>query len=370
MARTGLLLLSSALATSVALKTRPVSKNQLGSAAPSTLPPPSTLGNGRFRRSSEMRPSILTRPTGRMQRPDPDVTLVTQSTLSRVHAFETALLSWGGPASVVFYLEDEDQVTKLKHISSGWHETIVQYVLAMKGELYPVNALRNMALDAAETEYVFLLDSDFVSDKKAYESIRLHLPGDREALVVPAFELGKTGFDPESMRSKDQPADKEGLARLVKEGLAREFHKNVGFHRPTSFTRWMWDDEEGTYIIPSSRLIDNFEPYVVVRKASLPRYDERFVGRGYNKVSFCYALQCMGFQFKVLKNHFVAHFPHKVHHHHHQPKKDPNRDLWEKFKDELKSSGQCEPLVRRDNNHNGRSRLGGRGRVGRRVESL
>jgi len=359
MARTGLLLLSSALATSAALKTRPVFR--LGSAAPSTH------GIGWFRRSSEMRPSILTRPTGRMQRPDPDVTLVTQSTLSRVHAFETALLSWGGPASVVFYLEDEDQVTKLKHISSGWHETIVQYVLAMKGELYPVNALRNMALDAAETEYVFLLDSDFVSDKKAYESIRLHLPGDREALVVPAFELGKTGFDPESMRSKDQPADKEGLARLVKEGLAREFHKNVGFHRPTSFTRWMWDDEEGTYIIPSSRLIDKFEPYVVVRKASLPRYDERFAGRWYDKISYCYKLQCMGFQFKVLKNHFVAHFPHTVLH---QPNEDPNRHMFEKFKDELKSSGQCEPLVRRDNNHNGRSRLGGRGRVGRRVESL
>ena len=54
---------------------------------------------------------------------------------------------------------------------------------------------------------------------------------------------------------------------------------------------------------------DDFEPYIVVMK-KVARYDERFVGFGWNKVSHIMELHVRGYRFLVLPNLFIIHMPH------------------------------------------------------------
>lgn len=53
----------------------------------------------------------------------------------------------------------------------------------------------------------------------------------------------------------------------------------------------------------------DFEPYVVVRR-DVVRYDTRFLGFGWNKVSHTMELHAQGYELYVLANAFVVHLPH------------------------------------------------------------
>lgn len=52
-----------------------------------------------------------------------------------------------------------------------------------------------------------------------------------------------------------------------------------------------------------------YEPYVVIPRTA-PRYDERFVGYGNDKVSHAYELFLARFRFVVLPNVFLIHMEH------------------------------------------------------------
>lgn len=54
---------------------------------------------------------------------------------------------------------------------------------------------------------------------------------------------------------------------------------------------------------------NDFEPYIVVTK-NVARYDERFVGFGWNKVSHIMELHVRGYRFHVLPDLFIIHMPH------------------------------------------------------------
>jgi hypothetical protein len=45
---------------------------------------------------------------------------------------------------------------------------------------------------------------------------------------------------------------------------------------------------------------DGFEPYIVASRSTLPRYDEKFIGRGWDKMSFFYELHAQRRRFVVL----------------------------------------------------------------------
>ena len=57
---------------------------------------------------------------------------------------------------------------------------------------------------------------------------------------------------------------------------------------------------------------DTQEPYVMVRKVlAMPRFDERFVNYGYNKVQWLEHLRYVGYDFEVLTRGFAVDIPHK-----------------------------------------------------------
>lgn len=55
--------------------------------------------------------------------------------------------------------------TKISYLDLNSMELFLQ-------TLYPVNHLRNLALSAVHTEYVFLTDGDFITHKDVYSSAK------------------------------------------------------------------------------------------------------------------------------------------------------------------------------------------------------
>ena len=173
--------------------------------------------------------------------------------------------------------------------------------------MYPINNLRNLALDAAETRLVFLVDVDFVpspqlamlcsaSGKARQSSGALDEMCERGAvLVVPAFEVQ---YDVDEM-----PKCREDLKLLCEQFRAEGFHVSnfPKGHMPTAFDRWF--DTDAPYTVEYQEM---YEPYIIACKDRVPRYDERFRGYGMNKVSHLYEVASRGVKFVVMPEVFIA----------------------------------------------------------------
>ena len=99
--------------------------------------------------------------------------------------------------------------------------------------------------------------------------------------------------------------DKNRLVLTYNRCLLLRYHVWPQGHMATNFGRWRTATKP--YRV---KWQPHFEPYIVARKSDLPRYDQRFVGFGWNKVSHVMELAAQGCQFLVLPNIFAIHLPH------------------------------------------------------------
>lgn len=74
---------------------------------------------------------------------------------------------------------------------------------------------------------------------------------------------------------------------------------------------WMtWLQSETPAHMVNMEYSNPCEPYVIALSDAMPRYDERFRGRGQNKVEQLTHMAMWGFSWRVLPGHFVLHVPH------------------------------------------------------------
>ncbi|KAL4706703.1 hypothetical protein ACJJTC_014458 [Scirpophaga incertulas] len=240
-----------------------------------------------------------------------DVTLVLQLSMDRLQFLERLVKYWEGPLSVAIYLSD-CEVSKLENFIREWSDTLslrhnIGYHLVFKQDTvhYPVNYLRNVALENVNTPYVFLMDADFVPMVGLYDHLRsatklINPYPQKKCLVVAAFETQRYRASP--------PRDKKALiSRLsgaradVAPFRAREWPRG---HRPTNYSRWL--HAHAPYQVEWQ---PDYEPYLVVHR-TVPKYDTRFSGFGWNKVSHSVELRAQGYRAVVLPGAFVVHTPH------------------------------------------------------------
>ena len=97
--------------------------------------------------------------------------------------------------------------------------------------LYPVNALRNRALQLSRTEIVFLLDADFMPNKdlssdiknpEKYATLR-RVTLYRQAIIMPALETAGKGEAGKKVALKAIEG-KAVAAELLSKGQLRGFH--------------------------------------------------------------------------------------------------------------------------------------------------
>lgn len=246
---------------------------------------------------------------------DFETTMVTQLSLDRLDKFQLLLEHWNGPISIAMYGTDAQawNLTIFLQKKGLTRKNLAIHIVYRQGKFYPVNHLRNIALNAVTTPYVFLNDGDFLPSYGLFDylkSMNKYLMSDskKRALVIPAFD-GRPGFS--------YPENKANLLDQLSNNSIRMFcvwcaHQT---HGPTNYS--LWAETNYPYKVEWAF---HFEPYVVVR-SDVVRYDERFVGYGWNKVSQITELKAQGYEFVVVPNGFVIHSPHK---------KSADREVWKR----------------------------------------
>lgn len=148
------------------------------------------------------------------------VTLVTQFSLERATHFLRLVGSWDGPISAAVYASDAEAARLASMIAdaaalAGQNNRfpIRIHILyrptratgADRGQLeppYPVNRLRNLARERADTPWALLLDADFSVSHHLFKHTSRHVAkltagpvgAMKQALVIPAFETSQYHF--------------------------------------------------------------------------------------------------------------------------------------------------------------------------------
>lgn len=239
-----------------------------------------------------------------------DVTLVTHLSTDRIAMVEMIANRWIGPISVTIYVTEQETI-KLKNFVLDSPSLSIRrnigYHLVFEGLediTYPINLLRNVALQEAATDFVFLCDADFVPSNGLYQYLTksvltMSRKFDKTAFVVPAFEKIHYG--------NDIPQTKSDLMSDWDSGSILPFRSYLWpeGHRSTNYTKWRRSFDH--YQVEWTK---NYEPYVVVSKSVCPNYDKRFFGFGWNKVSHVMELDAAGFEFSVVPYGFIVHIAH------------------------------------------------------------
>lgn len=317
------------------------------------------------------------------------VTLVVQTSLDRVWILDETCARWKSAIVVVVAIPPDERQQAI-HDVIGWRDKCPQLRLILDyldnnttmmttdtnssiPEPYPVNALRNIALDAVQTSHVFVVDVDFIPSTDLHETIRSVLVsqtfGDKEAIVVPALQrilsppCTTTEDCKRHLRTNATfiPRNFDDLKQCYDEHDCAIFQRDVNWpgHSSTRTQDWLerrwYKNEESNTVAVAQRKIKSiacfdslrYEPYVVIRwcptatEAALqpathlvayehasnaknnqiasleraahpvsPYYDERFHGYGKNKIQHISHLRLLGYRFSVLPQGFIVHNPH------------------------------------------------------------
>lgn len=123
--------------------------------------------------------------------------------------------------------------------------------------------------------------------------------------------------DTQEMTEKGVPA----ICNALNSGGLRGFHMKhyPAGHCPTNFEKWkemsvISDIGEGSCceICRSYGITfaEGYEPFAICARKLIPRFEERFRGYGFDKVTYFYHLHLSGFRFRVLAHSFVLDIPH------------------------------------------------------------
>ncbi|EDO48661.1 predicted protein [Nematostella vectensis] len=236
-----------------------------------------------------------------------DVTLVAQLSMDRLQMVEALCQNWEGPISLALYMSDSEAQQFLRYALGSpvlkARKNIGYHIVFKEGQFYPVNYLRNIALEHARTPFVFLTDIDFLPmpSLNVYINVRVNnktMTLLSQAYVVPAFET--LHYKLEFPQTKSQLLSSWDLGTVF---IFRYNEWSKG-HAPTDYAKW-----RTATTLYTVQWEEDYEPYIVVPK-DIVRYDTRFVGFGWNKVSHIMEVHAQGYEFVVLPNAFIVHLPH------------------------------------------------------------
>ena len=277
------------------------------------------------------------------------ISIVTQLSIDRLSMLENQCRSWDDALVAVIYVPLEQGARNtpygLRSSTSDIERSIGSFFSLMestpstcalhiqlvgqrvedeRSSPYPINALRNRAMDLAQSPLVFVLDVDFVAapnlglpgagyrDASVYGNL-VRVARDKGAIVVPAFELTNKQMEPyigENVVKNLVVEGKDVLRKAYKQELidafnARDFEAG---HGPTNTSKWIrLRDPRAMYRVEYQ---PKYEPFVILAREIMPHADERFVGYGANKLVFIRSLEALGFTFHVHGSAFAIHVPH------------------------------------------------------------
>lgn len=254
------------------------------------------------------------------------LTLAVPLTTERILRLETLSKQYGGgPIAAAVAVRNECDVASFTKVWSEkmwlWKHVNVTFVHRQDTDgALAINALRNVAVSSAKTEFVIMLDVDMTPAPDEFSCLRgtqidnnnkntylqQLLPGNtgngqRNSKKLIAMTVLITDIHQRAARNKKEARD----AILEHAG----FFYCVNSQRASRLRQWVStgdDDDE----IRQTRFLADYEPYVIGRRDEYPEYDEQFRGYGFNKISWLLKADADGWRIYVLTRAFVTHLNH------------------------------------------------------------
>lgn len=241
-----------------------------------------------------------------------DVTIVTQVTVERLYMLHGLVRSWPGPLLASVYIPDTGfssiAILRFYDWLAALNRPDIKLILVMQNEtLYPVNWLRNLGIKYALTDYIFLLDVDFLPSNSLYSSFRRYSQVKnlaQTAIVYPKFQM---------VGNATPTLNKSGLQESIEQGHVTVFHAMFPEgSKYSNFSRW-WNTSEKYYPITNPDCFSRYEPLVIARKTDHSYLPETILYGCRDQNSYFSTLCHHGFTFQVDSTNFVLHRPHPKH---------------------------------------------------------
>uniref|UniRef100_A0A1I7U1A0 Hexosyltransferase n=2 Tax=Caenorhabditis tropicalis TaxID=1561998 RepID=A0A1I7U1A0_9PELO len=223
---------------------------------------------------------ILPNSLGRMKK-TAKLCLVTQFSKDRMHNFMNNANNWKLPISAAIYGTDLELMEIANAVKLSNRQDIALHMVFKDSKeddaIYPINYLRNVAMNYSNCEYILMADVDFMiyGDVVSLQDQVRELK-DSQVLIIPAFETANENITDVSQF----PQTKDQVSKSILDGKV-DYQKN-------------------------------YEPYFVIKQADCPLYDQRFGGFGWNKVVHVLKLQMLSMEFIVSPTSFMIHQNHNV----------------------------------------------------------
>ena len=241
------------------------------------------------------------------------VTLATQLTSDRLSLLARTAQQWQGPisAAILLFSRDGNIAEQTRALVADYYESphlrdhvTIHLVTddqfnAQDTSLYPVNFLRNVALENSATSHVFFVDADIIpvfTERSAFSWVKQeaakHDSNAKYALIVPLFHATSEDIQ--------IPGDKADLLRRLQDKPATlESYMGVS-HSVVRYTTW--------YSSSTSYQVDyvaDMEPYFIVPR-SAPLMHDIYAGYGRDKCAYSRDLHAAGYSFYVLPEAFLV----------------------------------------------------------------
>jgi hypothetical protein len=294
-----------------------------------------------------------------------DVTITTLVTRNRFQVLKQLVERYHGPVSVTIHVSRKELLDgqhagdakkgflkALHHLysSSSLMTRFLDIHLVVTAS--PIdrqfNTWRNIARLFARTDYVMMLDVDFVpcTDFRGRlrgirGEVKTMLEIGTAALVIPAFEFTEPS---DGLNATSFPSTKQALVELYNASRVAMFHATwAPGHSSTDYERFLFHSPPGAvYKINQDNYQHSYEPYIIFRRdgnsdhpATLPWCDERFIGYGGNKAACLYEMYLSGINFYVLSDDFLIHQSHEYDEKARKLERRYNRRIYADFREEV-----------------------------------
>jgi len=196
--------------------------------------------------------------------------------------------------------------------------------------MFPVNQLRNAALNLVRTTHFLYSDVDhWPMDglaEQLHEVARANpkvFASRYDSLVVPTFEhADQSACDehvgtPELQRCLEAeaatttPLTFEEIRDCYDDQRCQMYHKHFPFSHTSTDYEKVFETQANDIRMLECIESERYEPYLVMRySAVVPYFDERFVGYGLNKIQWLWTLRMLGFRWGVAPQSFLFHVKH------------------------------------------------------------
>lgn len=274
------------------------------------------------------------------------ISLITQTTIDRLNKVSLMAERWMAPISVAVLIKN---TTELESLETFLKETpiIKQYcdvhILIGQDTRYPVNSLRNLAIDNAKTDIIAVMDADFVTPLNFHEYLTNYLEFFyiskqnyhlyERFIENPKFDINNSNQSSvsastatdiitqknyldvafiipsfsSSLDPKLLPIDKESLLDSIKDNLVYPSNLKVCPKCHTATNYPFFYETNYPYEIKYNWI---YEPYLIYNRSNALPFDDKLKGYGFDKNTHSFAMAAKGFHFLTLPHAFMIHINH------------------------------------------------------------